>query len=605
MDIITVDKDKCVNCHKCIAVCPVKYCNNGSGDYVTVDNNLCIHCGRCIDACQHEARHFSDDFDRFLSKPHDNLVFIVAPSIVGSWGMDYTKIISYLKTNLKAKAVYDVSFGAELTVMKYIEYIRNNNPKCVIAQPCPVVVKYIEMYKPQLMKYLAPVDSPAMALARYLREYKHFKGEIAFLGPCIAKTEEFTDKNTKGYINYNITFKKLNEYMEERRVDIRNLIDSKYDSFDAERAVNFSRPGGLKETIMREMDIPLKIRKIEGAIIFDEYFDELLADLNANKVVPLVVDVLNCEKGCNFGPASLKNYSLDEVDYFINQRIDAQKKIYGNGAKFRKKWDAIKKETEGNTFERQYSKRIKEFAPELIKEEEIDKIYTQMHKEKETDFKNCSACGYHDCHDMAVAIYGGMNKKENCVYYMNDLLHTRSERLQGMTDKIAVTIGTIGEKIESVQKIFAQINEGFTGTSELLSGGNAENTNLVQLSQNFAPIVDAITEISDQTHLLSLNASIEAARAGVAGKGFAIVAHEVDKLSSETAEEVEKITPMVKELIDKINQSSQRGLSVLNDLANMKNSYEEFSSTVNTLGEIIEELADESAVLATLEEDTK
>jgi methyl-accepting chemotaxis protein len=206
---------------------------------------------------------------------------------------------------------------------------------------------------------------------------------------------------------------------------------------------------------------------------------------------------------------------------------------------------------------------------------------------------------------MAMAIYGGMNKKENCVYYMNDLLHTRSERLQGMTDKIAVTIGTVGEKIESVQKIFGQINEGFTGTSELLSGGNAENASLVQLSQNFAPIVDAITEISDQTHLLSLNASIEAARAGVAGKGFAIVAHEVDKLSSETAEEVEKITPMVKELIDKINQSSQRGLSALNDLANMKNSYEEFSSTVNTLGEIIEELADESAVLATLEEDTK
>ncbi len=604
MDIITVDKDKCVNCHRCIAVCPVKYCNNGAGEYVTVDNNLCIHCGRCIDACQHEAREFHDDFDRFLSKSHDNLVFIVAPSIVGSWGMDYTKIISYLKTNLKAKAVYDVSFGAELTVMKYLEHIKNNNPKCIIAQPCPVVVKYIEMYKPQLMKYLAPVDSPAMAMARYLREYKHFKGEIAFLGPCIAKTEEFTDKNTKGYINYNITFKKLNDYMEERRVDIRNLIDSKYDSFDAERAVNFSRPGGLKETIMREMDIPLKVRKIEGSIIFEEYFDELLKDLNANKVVPLVVDVLNCEKGCNFGPASLKNHTLDEVDFFINQRIEAQKKIYGTNAKFHKKWDALKKELEGNTFERQYSKRTKDFNPELIKEEELEKIYADMHKEKEQDFKNCAACGYHDCHDMAVAVYGGMNKKENCVYYMNDLLHTRSDKLQGISSKVAMTISDINEKIKNVQDIFNEINEGFALTSDTLSGGNDDNANLVQLSQNFAPIVDAITEISDQTHLLSLNASIEAARAGVAGKGFAIVAHEVDKLSSETAEEVEKITPMVKELIDKINHSSQRGLTVLDDLASMKNRYDEFSSTMNVLGKIIEELADESIELGMLEEQT-
>ncbi|MBP5707207.1 MAG: hypothetical protein J6W76_07965, partial [Spirochaetales bacterium] len=394
------------------------------------------------------------------------------------------------------------------------------------------------------------------------------------------------------------------DYMEERRVDIRNLADSKYDSFDAETAVNFSRPGGLKECILREINIPLKIRKIEGSIIFEEYFDELLADLNANKIVPLVVDVLNCEKGCNFGPASLKNHTLDEVDYFINQRIEAQKKIFGTEAKFRKKIESIKKELEGNPFERQYAKKTKEFNPELIKDEDLDKIYAEMHKSQERDFKNCSACGYKDCRDMATAIFGGLNKKENCVYYMNDLLHNRSDKLQNMSSKIATTISDINEKIKSVQKIFDQINQGFSATSNTLSGGNDDNANLVQLSQNFAPIVDAITEISDQTHLLSLNASIEAARAGVAGKGFAIVAHEVDKLSSETAEEVEKITPMVKELIDKINQSSQRGLTVLSDLASMKNCYEEFASTMTTLSSIIEDLAEESIELTMLDEST-
>ena len=46
--VISVDKDKCVNCHKCIAVCPSKYCNDGSGDYVSVDHALCIGCGACI-----------------------------------------------------------------------------------------------------------------------------------------------------------------------------------------------------------------------------------------------------------------------------------------------------------------------------------------------------------------------------------------------------------------------------------------------------------------------------------------------------------------------------------------------------------------------------
>ena len=187
MDLIYVDKDKCVNCHRCIAVCPIKYCNDGSGDYVEVDNTTCIHCGRCVDACVHDARHFRDDLEKFLSTPHDNLVFISAPAHIASWGPNYKKIVYVLKHYLKAKKVYDVSFGAEISVLKYLEAIEKKDLKCIISQPCPAIVRYIEMYQPKLLEYLAPVDSPAMATARYLREVKGFRGEIALLSPCIAK----------------------------------------------------------------------------------------------------------------------------------------------------------------------------------------------------------------------------------------------------------------------------------------------------------------------------------------------------------------------------------------------------------------------------------
>ena len=64
--IIEVDIGKCLNCHACIAVCPVKFCNDGSGDVVHINPNMCIACGRCISACTHDARLFSDDFDIFI-----------------------------------------------------------------------------------------------------------------------------------------------------------------------------------------------------------------------------------------------------------------------------------------------------------------------------------------------------------------------------------------------------------------------------------------------------------------------------------------------------------------------------------------------------------
>ncbi len=74
-------------------------------------------------------------------------------------------------------------------------------------------------------------------------------------------------------------------------------------------------------------------------------------------------------------------------------------------------------------------------------------------------------------------------------------------------------------------------------------------------------ILKVISEISSKTDLLALNASIEAARAGSYGKGFAIVAHEVSRLSEKTQEsitEIEEIITNIKEeigtLTDSINQ---------------------------------------------------
>ena len=81
--VVEVDEGKCVACHQCISVCPVKFCNEASGDTIHVNADLCIGCGRCIAACSHGARVAVDDFEEFMEAltGRERIAAIVAPAV--------------------------------------------------------------------------------------------------------------------------------------------------------------------------------------------------------------------------------------------------------------------------------------------------------------------------------------------------------------------------------------------------------------------------------------------------------------------------------------------------------------------------------------------
>lgn len=443
IEVIGIKEENCINCHQCIAVCPVKVCSDGSGDVVKFNNNLCIACGKCIEACikshggvvEKSARYPIDDAKQFAKNLNNkNIIALLAPSAQGNFNLK--KLITALKM-LGIKAVYDVSLGAEITAACYHQAIESGQVKLpLIGQSCPVIVKYIELYYPELIENLAPSGSPVHDMAVYVKSI-YPDCELAFISPCLAKRREFQDSQM---VEYNIIFQSLMNIFKEHNIDLDIMEDGEFDNVvSAGIGTAFSTPGGLKETYLyRYPDTPASaIARVEGKVVYDRYLRDLEKRIEANQAgLPLIVDILSCENGCNIGPGCINHRKpVDETERAVARRSEEAVK----DEKRQKELENFLKDTlQKYDFEyRNYQDLSSTMQIKIPSESELQKIYSDMHKVEERDFRNCAACGYNSCYYMAIAIYNGLNKVENCHLYQEKELLREHEILSTMVEETA------------------------------------------------------------------------------------------------------------------------------------------------------------------------
>jgi methyl-accepting chemotaxis protein len=143
------------------------------------------------------------------------------------------------------------------------------------------------------------------------------------------------------------------------------------------------------------------------------------------------------------------------------------------------------------------------------------------------------------------------------------------ETVAAATEEINSSLGEIASQVTRATQVAQSAVTAAGETSQVING-------LREQSNSIGDVIKLINEIAEQTNLLALNATIEAARAGEAGKGFAVVASEVKNLATQTAKATEEISAQ----IDSVQGESQNAVEAIDHISTVIRQIDEITTAI-------------------------
>ncbi|MFA5021617.1 MAG: [Fe-Fe] hydrogenase large subunit C-terminal domain-containing protein [Patescibacteria group bacterium] len=247
---------------------------------------------------------------------NNKAVALLAPTF--ALDFKFPNIIGMLK-QLGFDQVTELTYGARMVNWAYADYVKDHpDQKFFIASPCPTVVMFIKAQYPDLVKYLVPIVSPMVAMAKIYKKY-HPDHKVIFISPCLAK-ENIEAPKFKEYIDAVITLKELKEIFDSQGIKEEDFNkDYYFDFLVREYTKIYPVSGGLASTShLSQLFKEGEILVTDGV----ENIKKALDDFKTGKSQYHFLDILNCPGGCIGGPAiNNKDLSIEKKKEIINEYI--------------------------------------------------------------------------------------------------------------------------------------------------------------------------------------------------------------------------------------------------------------------------------------------